>query len=147
MRSVATALKWPLSVAATLLLASRVLAALDGDPGMHDPSTIVVHDGKFYVYATGGGLPIAISDDGWTWRRAGTLMQALPGGRPGPDVIARGGNNAARHRRPLPVTSFIRSSTASVKPVALAYGTGSMLLDYRFFYPSCEWTPKLCAVQ
>ena len=60
---------------------------------MHDPSTVVVHDGKFYVYATGNGLPISISDDGWTWRRAGTLMQAVPGGRPGPDVIARGGNN------------------------------------------------------
>jgi arabinan endo-1,5-alpha-L-arabinosidase len=53
-----------------------------------------MHDGKFYVYATGNGLPMAVSDDGWTWRRAGTLMQALPGGRPGPDVIARGGNNS-----------------------------------------------------
>jgi arabinan endo-1,5-alpha-L-arabinosidase len=80
------------ATAAALLLVSPVLA-LDGQPGMHDPSTIVVHDGKFYVYATGGGLPVAMSDDGWTWRRAGTLMQALPGGRPGPEVIARGGNN------------------------------------------------------
>jgi arabinan endo-1,5-alpha-L-arabinosidase len=80
------------AAAAAVLLVSPVLA-LDGQPGMHDPSTVVVHEGKFYVYATGGGLPIAISDDGWTWRRAGTLMQTLPGGRPGPDVIARGGNN------------------------------------------------------
>ena len=80
------------AAAAALLLVSPLLA-LDGQPGMHDPSTVVVHEGKFYVYATGGGLPIAISDDGWTWRRAGTLMQTLPGGRPGPDVIARGGNN------------------------------------------------------
>jgi arabinan endo-1,5-alpha-L-arabinosidase len=78
--------------AAALLLVSTVLA-LDGQPGMHDPSTVIVHDGKFYVYATGAGLPIAVSDDGWTWRRAGTLMQTLPGGRPGPDVIARGGTN------------------------------------------------------
>ena len=70
------------------------LLALDGDPGMHDPSTVVVHDGKFYAYGTGGGLPISISDDGWTWRRAGSLMQALPGGRPGADVFARGGNNS-----------------------------------------------------
>jgi arabinan endo-1,5-alpha-L-arabinosidase len=67
--------------------------ALDGQPGMHDPSTVVVHDGKYYVYATGAGLPVAVSDDGWTWRRAGTLMPALPGGKPGPDVLARGGNN------------------------------------------------------
>ena len=60
---------------------------------MHDPSTVVLQDGKFYSYGTGNGLPISVSDDGWTWRRAGTLMQALPGGRPGPEVIARGGNN------------------------------------------------------
>ena len=53
--------------------------ALDGDPRMHDPSTVVLHDGKFYSYGTGNGLPISVSDDGWTWRRAGTLMQALPG--------------------------------------------------------------------
>jgi arabinan endo-1,5-alpha-L-arabinosidase len=77
---------------AAMLLVSPV-TALDGQPGMHDPSTVVMHDGKYYVYATGAGLPIAISDDGWTWRRAGTLMQSLPGGRPGPEVIARGGNN------------------------------------------------------
>ena len=81
-----------LVAAIALLLVSPVLA-LDGQPGMHDPSTVVVHDGKFYVYATGSGLPIAISDDGWSWRRSGTLMQALPGGRPGAAVLARGGNN------------------------------------------------------
>jgi arabinan endo-1,5-alpha-L-arabinosidase len=52
-----------------------------------------VHDGKYYTYGTGAGLPVLVSDDGWTWRRAGTLMEALPGGRPGPEVIERGGNN------------------------------------------------------
>ena len=78
--------------AAILLLAAPLLA-LDGQPGIHDPSTIVVHDGKYYTYGTGAGLPLSISDDGWTWRRAGTLMQALPGGRPSEAVIARGGNN------------------------------------------------------
>ena len=77
----------------TALVLVSPLLALDGDPGMHDPSTIVLHDSKFYAYGTGGGLPISISDDGWTWRRAGSLMQALPGGRPGAEVIARGGNN------------------------------------------------------
>ena len=61
---------------------------------MHDPSTVIQADGKFYVYATGNGLPAFVSDDGWTWRRAGSVMQAVPGGRPGPDVIARGGNNS-----------------------------------------------------
>jgi arabinan endo-1,5-alpha-L-arabinosidase len=79
-------------LAAALLIVSPLLA-LDGQPGMHDPSTVVLDNGRFYVYGTGNGLPISVSDDGWTWRRAGTLMQAVPGGRPGPDVIARGGNN------------------------------------------------------
>jgi arabinan endo-1,5-alpha-L-arabinosidase len=60
---------------------------------MHDPSTVVLHEGRYYTYGTGNGIPISVSDDGWTWRRIGTLMQAVPGGRPGPDVLARGGNN------------------------------------------------------
>jgi arabinan endo-1,5-alpha-L-arabinosidase len=67
--------------------------ALDGQPGMHDPSTIVQHDGRYYAYATGGGLPISVSDDGWTWRRMGNLMSALPEGKAGPAVLARGGSN------------------------------------------------------
>jgi arabinan endo-1,5-alpha-L-arabinosidase len=60
---------------------------------MHDPSTVIEAGGKFYVYATGNGLPAFESDDGWTWRRTGSVMQAVPGGKPGADVIARGGNN------------------------------------------------------
>src|SRR5436190_6951757 len=82
----------PVVLVAACVLAVPVLA-LDGQPGMHDPSTVIVENGKYYVYATGGGLPVSISDDGWSWRRAGSLMQAVPGGKPGPDVIARGGNN------------------------------------------------------
>ena len=82
----------PIAVAAACALAIP-LAALDGQPGLHDPSTVIAENGKYYVYATGAGLPMSISDDGWTWRRVGTVMQAVPGGRPGPDVIARGGNN------------------------------------------------------
>jgi arabinan endo-1,5-alpha-L-arabinosidase len=82
----------PFVITALCVLAVRVLA-LDGQPGLHDPSTVIVENGKYYVYATGVGLPVSISDDGWTWRRAGGVMQAVPGGKPGPDVIARGGNN------------------------------------------------------
>jgi arabinan endo-1,5-alpha-L-arabinosidase len=84
--------KWWLAVATAALLVSR-LTALDGDTGMHDPSTVVQDRGKFYSYGTGAGLPISVSEDGWTWRRSGTLMQALPGGRAGQEVLARGGNN------------------------------------------------------
>jgi arabinan endo-1,5-alpha-L-arabinosidase len=80
------------TLAALLGLSTPVLA-LDGQPGMHDPSTIIVHDGRFYSYGTGNGLPISVSDDGWTWRREGSLMSAVPGGKPGPETLARGGNN------------------------------------------------------
>jgi arabinan endo-1,5-alpha-L-arabinosidase len=80
-------------LAAAACVLAVPLAALDGQPALHDPSTVIVEKGKYYVYATGGGLPMSISDDGWTWRRAGTVMQAVPAGKPGPDVIARGGNN------------------------------------------------------
>ncbi len=62
--------------AAMMLLAAPVLA-LDGDIGIHDPSTVVQAGGRFYVYGTGSGLPTLVSDDGWTWRRAGTVMQGL----------------------------------------------------------------------
>jgi arabinan endo-1,5-alpha-L-arabinosidase len=78
---------------AAILLALAPALALDGQPAMHDPSTVIEAGGRFYVYATGNGLPAFQSEDGWTWRRTGSVMQAVPGGKPGPDVIARGGNN------------------------------------------------------
>ena len=78
---------------AAMLLALAPALALDGRPAMHDPSTVIEAGGRFYVYATGNGLPAFQSEDGWTWRRTGSVMQAVPGGKPGPDVIARGGNN------------------------------------------------------
>ncbi len=84
----------PRCIAAAFLVLVAPAFALDGQPGMHDPSTVIQADGKFYVYATGNGLPAFVSDDGWTWRRTGSVMQAVPGGRPGPEVIARGGNNS-----------------------------------------------------
>jgi arabinan endo-1,5-alpha-L-arabinosidase len=84
-------MKWSLAIVAGLLTVPIV--ALDGQPGLHDPSTVVAENGKYYVYATGNGLPMSISDDGWTWRRSGGVMQAVAGGKPGADVIARGGNN------------------------------------------------------
>jgi len=86
------AMKTRLAFAAVLLLVARAWA-LDGDLGLHDPSTIVRDGSRFYVYVTGAGLPMSVSDDGWTWRRAGTVMQSMPGGKPGVEVLARGGNN------------------------------------------------------
>lgn len=43
--------------------------ALDGLVNIHDPSTVIQCDGKYYVYGTGGTA--LVSDDGWTWH-AGT---------------------------------------------------------------------------
>jgi arabinan endo-1,5-alpha-L-arabinosidase len=63
-----------------LMLASTAFA-LDGQFGIHDPSTVVQCDGKYYTYGT-GGTPL-VSDDGWTWR------QGVRAGRSGmaPDLI------------------------------------------------------------
>ncbi|HXD74104.1 MAG TPA: hypothetical protein VN628_10225 [Vicinamibacterales bacterium] len=69
--------RFALAAAAMLLALAHALA---GQPGMHDPSTVIEANGKFYVYSTGNGLPAFASDDGWTWQRTGSVMQAVPGG-------------------------------------------------------------------
>jgi len=73
--------------------------AVDGEPYIHDPSTIIQCEGKFYTFGTGGGG--LISDDGWTWHPGAVR----PGGGVAPDVIhigdryymsyARGGGGLA----------------------------------------------------
>src|ERR1022692_4018548 len=73
-----------LAAAAPILLALCVFSpalAVDGEPYIHDPSTVIQCDGKFYVFGTGGGG--LISDDGWTWH-SGAVR---PGGGVAPDVI------------------------------------------------------------
>jgi arabinan endo-1,5-alpha-L-arabinosidase len=75
------------AVALTLLgvCLSAPAAALEGEPYIHDPSTVAYENGKYYVFGTGsGGL---ISDDGgWTWH-GGAVR---PGGGVAPDVIKIG---------------------------------------------------------
>lgn len=44
--------------------------ALDGQVQIHDPSTIMQCNGRYYTYGTGGSS--LVSDDGWTWRRGAT---------------------------------------------------------------------------
>ncbi len=51
------------------LCVSPVLA-LDGQIQIHDPSTIIQCNGRYYTYGTGGGS--LVSDDGWTWYRGVT---------------------------------------------------------------------------
>jgi len=61
-----------------------VAAAQVGKPYIHDPSTIMECDGKYYTFGTGGGG--LISDDGWTWY----VGAVRPGGGAAPDVIKIG---------------------------------------------------------
>jgi arabinan endo-1,5-alpha-L-arabinosidase len=75
------------------LAVSAAAHALDGETGIHDPSTVIVHAGRYYTFGT-GGLPALVSDDGWTWRRQGSVIATLPGGKPGEATLARGGNNS-----------------------------------------------------
>jgi len=87
------------AVPALLSISPSGPPALDGEPYIHDPSTIILCDGKFYTFGTGGGG--LISDDGWTWR-GGAVR---PGGGVAPDIIhigdryyvtyARGGGGLA----------------------------------------------------
>jgi len=58
--------------------------ALEGQVGIHDPSTVMECDGKYYTYGTGGTA--LESDDGWVWR-TGTRA---PRTGAAPDVIKVG---------------------------------------------------------
>ena len=51
--------------------------ALDGQIATHDPSTVLFCNGKYFNYGTGNGIPIMVSDDGWTWHRAGNVLSNL----------------------------------------------------------------------
>jgi arabinan endo-1,5-alpha-L-arabinosidase len=72
-----------LLLTAFITLAPAVFA-LDGEIGIHDPSTVALSNGKYYVYGTGGSS--LISADGWSWRRG----PALPRRGLAPDVIHLG---------------------------------------------------------
>jgi arabinan endo-1,5-alpha-L-arabinosidase len=67
-----------------ILALGSIGLALDGQIGIHDPSTIAICYGKFYTYGTGANA--LVSDDGWTWRR-GTQ---LPRRGLAPDIIHLG---------------------------------------------------------
>jgi arabinan endo-1,5-alpha-L-arabinosidase len=60
------------------------LTAQVGKPFIHDPSTIMECEGKYYTFGTGGGG--LISEDGWTWN-GGAVR---PGGGAAPDAIKIG---------------------------------------------------------
>jgi len=65
------------------LLTGTVIAQV-GKPFIHDPSTIMECEGKYYTFGTGGGG--LISEDGWVWN-SGAVR---PGGGAAPDAIKIG---------------------------------------------------------
>jgi arabinan endo-1,5-alpha-L-arabinosidase len=66
------------------VLITQTLIAQIGKPFIHDPSTIMESDGKYFTFGTGGGG--LISEDGWTWYGGGVR----PGGGAAPDAIKIG---------------------------------------------------------
>jgi len=66
------------------VLITQIVNAQIGKPFIHDPSTIIECDGKYYTFGTGGGG--LISEDGWTWNGGGVR----PGGGAAPDAIKIG---------------------------------------------------------
>ena len=71
-------------IKSTLTLLSLSLTtsfAQVGQPFIHDPSTIVECEGKYYTFGTGGGG--LISEDGWTWNGGAER----PGGGAAPDAM------------------------------------------------------------
>lgn len=78
-------MKAKIITAAILSIATATAAfAQIGQPFIHDPSTIVKCDGKYYTFGTGGGG--LISEDGWTWH-SGAVR---PGGGAAPDAMKLG---------------------------------------------------------
>lgn len=70
--------------AMALVLTSQVASAQIGKPFIHDPSTIMECEGKYYTFGTGGGG--LISEDGWTWNGGAER----PGGGAAPDALKIG---------------------------------------------------------
>ncbi|GAB2971752.1 hypothetical protein GCM10027049_01680 [Mucilaginibacter puniceus] len=63
---------------------TQTLIAQIGRPFIHDPSTVVEDNGKYYSFGTGGGG--IMSDDGWKW----TSGAVRPGGGAAPDAMKIG---------------------------------------------------------
>src|SRR3954463_13936958 len=106
-------------VALGLLLGALPPLALDGQVGIHDPSTIVQCDGKFYTWGTGGrGL---VSADGWTWERGGTY----------------GGGGLAPAVLPVGDRYFLYYAVARGQPKAEVHMTSNKTLDPKS--PDYKW--------
>jgi arabinan endo-1,5-alpha-L-arabinosidase len=94
--------------------------ALDGQFGIHDPSTVTVCDGKYYTYGTGGN-PL-VSDDGWTWHRG--VTPARTGAAP--DVIHIGD----RYFMYISGVTMISSKTLDPDSPDYKWEDGGRIADY-----------------
>ena len=103
-----------------LALPVSFVFGLEGTIGTHDPTTIMLCDGKYYAYGTGGNTHV--SDDGWTWERGA----AVPGGGGmGPDMIHIGDNYfmyVAGNVGGQPASRIVLKTTKSLNPDSPDYG-------------------------
>ena len=93
--------------------------ALDGQIQIHDPSTIMLCNGKYYTYGTGGSS--LVSDDGWTWRRGVTPSRRGMA----PDVIHIGDRYymyISSNPGGQPHSQVIMISSKSLDPESRDYG-------------------------
>jgi len=52
--------------------------ALEGAVRIHDPSTVITCDGRYYVYGTGRGISVLTSSNGFDWERGGAVFDRIP---------------------------------------------------------------------
>jgi arabinan endo-1,5-alpha-L-arabinosidase len=119
---------------AIVLTAASAAFALDGQFGIHDPSTVVLCDGKYYTWGT-GGTPL-VSDDGWTWRAG----ERPPVTGAAPDVIHIGDRYymyIANPRLPAPETAPALAPGGDNAAHAFVYMIWSKTLDPKS--PDYKW--------
>ena len=75
-RSLLTA-QWLLALG-LLALGVAPVSALEGMIGIHDPSTVAMCDGNYYVFGTGHGISVLTSSNGFNWRRGGRVFDRIP---------------------------------------------------------------------
>jgi len=117
-----------------VLAVASIAFALDGQFGIHDPSTVVLCDGKYYTYGT-GGAPL-VSDDGWTWRAG--VRPLLTGAAP--DVIHIGDRYymyIANPRLPAPESAPPLAKGGNPASRAFVYMIWSKTLDPNS--PNYKW--------
>jgi arabinan endo-1,5-alpha-L-arabinosidase len=98
--------------------------ALEGQIGSHDPSAIMLCDGKYYSFGTGGASHV--SDDGWVWR---TGAVTPGGGGMGPDMIRVGDYYymyVASNVGGQPASRIVMKKTKSLNPESPDYGWEQM---------------------